>query len=259
MLLRKRWTISSMVSVALLLISGTLIQAPASATSVINLTSADVQSIMAGETIKFTGTVGGGRVAKTVHAQQQVKNKWTNVAAGKLRAGSVFAFSQKVTVAGNFKFRLVYSAGGQTTYSKAISAHVRRWYYLSDRDVVEGDRLQGGSGIVNGKTYAHSVFLKAAYRDDWNSQWNLQRKCTVLQAKVGLEDSSESTQSVSLQVFVDQSEGPTYTLSLGHDYTVNFDIRGGLRLGVVGTEVGGNHWNGGVVLGNARIACLPLS
>ena len=259
MSLHKNWTFGSVAGTALVLVAGLLVQTPATAAPVFTITSPNSQNIMAGEALKFTGTVAGGKVGKSVHAQMLVKKKWTSFGSGKVRIGSIFAFSKKVTVAGNFKLRLVYSANkGQPTYSKTLSAHVRRWYYLSQRYPVEGYEPDGGPSTVNGQTYVNSA-LFWGYRDDWNSQWDLQRKCTVLQATVGLQDDSESSSAVSLQMFVDQSEGPIYNLTLGHSYKVSFDIRGGLRLGVVGSEIGGYHYKGGAVLGNARIACLPLN
>jgi hypothetical protein len=191
-----------------------------------------------GSAIHITGTVAPSAAGKGISLQQSTSKGWLDIHTGVLNNRSGYDIAFKPKAPGAFNYRVVFG----TVSCPGFTVTIYRRKYLTAVPVVQ-QTLNGSFGgiysgtySINGTSYPHTISWVTNGNGEY-VEWNLSRKCTGVDATVGLTDQSVSGVKVGVEISVDGQIPPLYS----HDFTVgdavhlSLNVRGALRFRVAAT------------------------
>lgn len=217
--------------------------------SSIAFTTAPPESTLAGKFFTVAGTISPARSRMTI-IQEKIGGKWLNM--GRVQASSNGSFSRTVrlTKAGLHNLRAYSPANSQfgAATSEVIEVSTLAKFWLKDTN---------SSARFNGVTYAHSYSWSLYNIGASSTDWDLQRKCTLLSLTVGIADDARSGSAGRFEIYVDDALEFSKTVAFGESQEATIDLTGGLRLrvDVIKTSSTGT----GMVIGDPQITCMPLA
>lgn len=118
--------------------------------------------------------------------------------------------------------------------SKAQLVSVYRWHYLYDLDYVDSDGVYGEDGLfINGTSYKKSLYMYTpSYRE-----YNVNRKCAVLQATLGADDRNTTGSVVNAEILTDGTSQLSRNYGVGQSESVTVSLVNALRVRLEGADV----------------------
>ena len=215
--------------------------------------------VVAGHKIVFRGTVRphGAAAGQKVVLQEKFKpgKPWVDQKKVTVRGDGSYRVSDTPTTNFTHAYRVVVP--GTSKHAKGISPTVKvkvyKWTRLADLASVNDQGMESGNVNINGKAYQHSVF--ARWSSDTHIEYNVNHRCTKLQASFGISDDSSTGGQAEVDVLADGTPVYTHTFDVGQHQTktIALDEPLKLRLEATSTSTGGPFGLG--AFGNATALC----
>ncbi|MFA6298069.1 MAG: NPCBM/NEW2 domain-containing protein [Nocardioides sp.] len=206
-----------------------------------------------GDTTTVTGQVSPKAAGKTVTLQRKAGPKWTVIGSKTLTKKSKYRFVLNPDRVGGAQYRVCKAGTARTKAgcSKAQLVSVYRWHYLYDLDSVDDSGAYADDGLfINGTSYKKSIYMYAPGFDEYN----VNRKCAVLQTTLGADDRNTTGSIVNAEILTDGTSRFSRNYGVGQSESVTVDLTNALRLRIESAEVvdEGDDYLG---VGSPRIYC----
>lgn len=188
----------------------------------------------------------------TVQVKHADDTKWKTLGRVTLSAASKFKFKDKVTTVRERKYRVVkpgnrlHPSGHATTEKVTVYG----WRDLTSLSpVITSSFYEVGSVTVNGVGYPDSLSTSGP-ATAFSTDYNLNRKCTAIEGRYGVADSSPVGSSATLSLAVDGVQKYTGTFGLTQSALSATDVTGAFRVTLGGTTTGAT-----AVVASPRVLC----
>jgi hypothetical protein len=193
--------------------------------------------------------------AVTLQVRYQDQKRWKTIGHGRLNGQSKVTFKDKVSSVRERRYRVVKPAGDNHGAAQGNTPKVTVFGWRSiiglDNPIAVGIRPTT-SMHINGTDYGYGIHADGpdpAGGRVWES--NLNRDCTQFRATAGLDDSSATAGTGSVQISTDGTPRYSAAFGIGQSQAVAFDVTDAFRMTVTMTAA-----NGGIpALGHAELLC----
>lgn len=210
-------------------------QAPRKAKASFEVTiRASTTEVLIDKKVEIKGKVSPKASGAEVVLQKQLegKKKWKNEATDTLNKKGKYSFVDKPSTITTRKYRVVKPASKQRArgVSPKVKVTVLRWTSLYDLP----KRASSGFGYddpatINAVDYPKSL---VGWRFDTTGfiDWNLERDCTTLRVRLGMDDSADVSATALIDVSTDGASRFSKTYGFTQSEAKTFSIRGAFRL-----------------------------
>ena len=168
----------------------------------------------------------------TVQLQYEGKDSWKSIGTAKVNKKGKFTYTDEPTSSQERSYRVVKKGDGNGAkgISRERAVEVSAWQWLDERSTSAGANIVSAYSMpINGDDYRHTLHLDKAY-DTGFIEWTLGRKCTELEATLGLSDRTETGGRGSVLVTNDGTPSYSRLFNLGESQLVSIPVTDVYRL-----------------------------
>jgi len=185
-----------------------------------------------GKKVVVTGAVTSKKVTKVTLQQKRAGSKWKAQATVKVKADGTFRVKDKTTTAVIRKYRVV-SAAGPKKKSAKVTVGVYEWKDLTKLK----SRTNSGWSVEKSVQINATAYGPALVGHNWSYatrlvDYNVNRNCVSLRARLGLGDNSDATAQATISVLSDDAAVYSKAFRLTQSELVTVPLSSPFRLGL---------------------------
>ncbi len=190
--------------------------------------------IDSGENVRLTGRVTPGAAGITVKVQKRLEGttRWVDEKTLRTKTGGTYSYRDNPATEGKRRYRVVVPRTAQHPQgvSPSVPLTIFRWQPLNELAVRSKSYTGSTSSVsINGVDYGPS-FVGLTYGVEGFVDWNLDKRCTSLTARVGNGDGSDDLAQAAVQLVADGINSYAGTFALTQSQVRTVDLTGVFRL-----------------------------
>lgn len=190
--------------------------------------------VVIGNKVVLTGTITPQAVGQKVILQKRYSKKkpWSNVRTGKVATDGTYRLKDKPTSTKRHWYRVVKPASQTRSRgeSKAVKVTVSKWMHLTDLEEGDAENVWEDAVTINGTHYSRSLYFYRGASSPGFIEYNISRKCSLLQGIYGLDDSSDTGSTGKVAVLADGALIYEGNFGVGQSEDVTIGTSGSFRL-----------------------------
>lgn len=192
-------------------------------------------ALEAGTKLVLSGKVKPATKGGTVIVQKKLGegNPWNKEATLTMSRKGAFSYVDRPRTPGTRFYRVVVPKAGKVKSgrSKPVEVTVYQWQSLDMVDIRQNSSTYLTSSVsINAKSYG-PAFVGANYQNEGFVDWNLDRKCLKLRARLANSDDSDDLATAGITLVGDGDTIYSKSFALAKSELRTFDLTGVFRLG----------------------------